>query len=134
MMISITMKPGRKKNTQKDQVFPVRFKELRIQKNLSQEDLGKMVGIHPNHLSRYERGLSKPSAQTLEKLADTFGVSSDYLISGTIADKAKNALSDKELLNIFQDLEKLKEEDQNFVKLVIKRLVKTFKYDELAMK
>ena len=59
--------------------FPERLKKLRQQKNLLQSDLAKRVGVHQNHIGRYERGSSRPSGDALKRLADALGVSIDYL-------------------------------------------------------
>lgn len=112
--------------------FPERFRNLRLQKNLSQEDLGKLVGIHPNHLGRYERGLSKPSAETLQKLAEVLGVSSDYLIGGTAEDFAKAKFEDKDLLRMFQEIEKFPAEEKETIKKVLDAFLTKRKVQELS--
>ncbi|MBL0379333.1 MAG: helix-turn-helix domain-containing protein [Desulfofustis sp. PB-SRB1] len=58
-------------------------------------------------MGRYERGISRPAADTLKRMADALGVSSDYLIEGTTADAAKAKFEDRELLLQFQEVEKL---------------------------
>jgi transcriptional regulator with XRE-family HTH domain len=52
--------------------FPRRLRELRKQKNLSQTELGKLVNLHYTHIGRYERGISRPAADTLKRLADAW--------------------------------------------------------------
>jgi transcriptional regulator with XRE-family HTH domain len=47
--------------------FPERLLSLRKQKNLSQTELGKIVGVHYSHIGRYKRGISRPAADTLKK-------------------------------------------------------------------
>jgi transcriptional regulator with XRE-family HTH domain len=39
------------------------------QQNLSQADLGELVDLHYTHISRQACGLSRPSAETLKRLA-----------------------------------------------------------------
>ncbi len=48
--------------------FASRLKQLRTQQGLSQTELAKEVGVHYNHIGRYERGQSKPTAETLIRL------------------------------------------------------------------
>jgi transcriptional regulator with XRE-family HTH domain len=91
-------------------------------KNLSQTELGKLVGVHYTHIGRYERGISKPAAETLNRLANVLGVSGDYLIEGATTEVAKATFEDRELLCQFQEVEKLPEED----KAVIKKLIEFF--------
>lgn len=102
--------------------FAERLRELRRQKNLSQTELGKLVGVHYTHIGRYERGISKPAAETLNRLANVLGVSGDYLIEGTTTEAAKAKFEDRELLCQFQEVEKLPEED----KVVVKKLIEAF--------
>ncbi|WP_061286399.1 helix-turn-helix domain-containing protein [Leptospira interrogans] len=126
------MRASKKKEGGKNVGFPERFRNLRLQKNLSQEDLGKLVGIHPNHLGRYERGLSKPSAETLQKLAEVLGVSSDYLIGGTAEDFAKAKFEDKDLLRMFQEIEKFPAEEKETIKKVLDAFLTKRKVQELS--
>ncbi len=39
--------------------FADNLKRLRTEKGISQEDLANKIHVHSNHLSRYERGLSR---------------------------------------------------------------------------
>ncbi len=58
--------------------FAQRLRELRKSKNLSQTELGQLAGLHYTHIGRFERGASRPSGDTLMRLADALGVTSDY--------------------------------------------------------
>lgn len=51
-----------------------RIKELRRERNLSQEKLAENIGIDPNNLSRIENGKNYPSAETIVKIADAFNI------------------------------------------------------------
>lgn len=106
----------------KENVFSKRLRELRRQLNLSQAELGKIVGLHVTHIGRYERGTSSPSADALKKVAEALGVTTDYLIEGKAANVAKAKLEDKDLLQMFKEVERFKEDD----KLVIKKLINAF--------
>lgn len=96
--------------------FAERLRELRRQKDLSQSDLGERVGLHFTHISRYERGLSRPTADTLKRLADALGVSGDYLLEGATDEAAKARFEDRELLRRFQEVQELPERDKEIVK------------------
>jgi transcriptional regulator with XRE-family HTH domain len=102
--------------------FAQRLRELRKQKNLSQTELGHLAGLHYTHIGRFERGASRPSGDTLKRLADALGVSSDYLLEGTTNEAAKAKFADRELLRQFQEVEQLPDED----KIVIKKLLDAF--------
>jgi len=57
-----------------------RIKELRKEKKLSQEKLGNLFGFKCNTISNWEREIREPDIETIKRLADFFGVTTDYLI------------------------------------------------------
>ena len=57
-----------------------RLKDLRIEKNLLQEDLGKIIGVSGRAIGNYETEKRKMSPYVILKLAKYFGVSIDYLL------------------------------------------------------
>lgn len=61
-------------------IFPERLKNLRKEKELTQTQLAKMIGISRGALSLYETGKREPDYCTLQKFADFFNVSTDYLL------------------------------------------------------
>lgn len=56
-----------------------RIKEIRQEKNLSQTDIAKALGVTRQAISLYEKGDREPKLETWRKLADFFGVSVPYL-------------------------------------------------------
>ncbi len=99
--------------------FAQRLRKLRKQKNLSQTELGQLAGLHYTHIGRFERGASRPSGDTLMRLADALGVTSDYLLDGATHEAAKARFEDRELLKQFQEVEQLSDEDKNVVKKLL---------------
>jgi DNA-binding XRE family transcriptional regulator len=60
-----------------------RIYQLRTARGMSQRDLALTLGNHSNEfVARWERGASSPSAETLVKLSDFFGVSVDWILKG----------------------------------------------------
>lgn len=53
--------------------------KLRMARGLTQETLGKQIGLTPSAISNIEKSISYPSIDTLIKLAEYFGVTLDYL-------------------------------------------------------
>lgn len=102
--------------------FAQRLRELRKQKSLSQTELGQLAGLHYTHIGRFERGASRPSGDTLKRVADALGVTSDYLLDGAADEAAKARFEDRELLRQFQEVERLPDEDKH----VVKRLLDAF--------
>ena len=64
---------------EKKNLFSARLKELRLQHGFSQEELAEKIGIKRNSYSDWENGKCKPNYEKLEKIADFFGVSLDWL-------------------------------------------------------
>lgn len=113
--------------------FAQRLKKTRIDKGLSQTELGNLAGIHYTQIGRYENKGSQPSADILSKLANALGVSSDFLTNGTTNEMAENALSDKELLNQFKAVEQMDDKDKGVIKMLIDAFITKLKIQHLAL-
>lgn len=57
-----------------------RIKLLREEFNLKQEDLAKKIDVSPSAIGMYERDLREPNDDITLKLANFFGVTTDYLL------------------------------------------------------
>ncbi len=60
--------------------FSQRLKELRKEKDLSQAELAKEIGVSQRSVSSWETGFRQPDFETLEILAKYFNVTTDYLL------------------------------------------------------
>ena len=56
---------------------------LRRGSGWSQTELARQLHISPSAVGMYEQGRREPSLQALVELATVFGVSTDYLLTGT---------------------------------------------------
>lgn len=52
-----------------EKLFGVQVRRIRIEKNISQEELGFRSGLSKNYISDVERGSRNVSLQTIEKIA-----------------------------------------------------------------
>ena len=59
---------------------PIRLKELREARGLTQEELADLMGVVPRQYQRYERGEGEPKLAGWIFLADFYDVSLDYLV------------------------------------------------------
>ena len=57
-----------------------RIKELRTANGISQLELGKKVSLTQQAIAKWEKGIAEPDSETIAKLADFFGVTTDFLI------------------------------------------------------
>lgn len=59
-------------------ILPDRLRDLRGA--MSQSDFAHKIGVKQTSYSSWERGAKDPAAQTLARIASTFGVSTDWLL------------------------------------------------------
>ncbi len=78
-------------------MFSERLKKLRLNNNLSQLKLAKMINITQQALSKWENELSFPDLDSLKKISNYFNVSIDYLLG-----------NDKPINKEFEEMEQLK--------------------------
>jgi repressor LexA len=64
-------------------VIGERIKQLRTEKKLTQEELGKLIGVTTSIIGMYETGARKPSLEVMELITDYFQVSVDYMLART---------------------------------------------------
>lgn len=57
-----------------------RMQELRKEKEKTQKDMAEFLGITLRAYQNYEGGGRRPNLESLEVLADFFGVTIDYLV------------------------------------------------------
>lgn len=105
--------------------FRDRLIKLRKELNLTQEELAKKIGYTRTAISAWEIGRNEPSNTDTIKLAEYFGVSTDYLLGKSDIrnpenkdlDKLQIGLSAKDYSNISD--EQLKQ-IEDFAKFVLK--------------
>ena len=85
-----------------------RLKELRLNKNLTQQQLGKLLSVSGQTILNWENDIPYPSVKKLIELASFFDVSIDYLLDF----KEKDTNFDK-IINILNDYEK-----EDLIKLI----------------
>ena len=84
-----------------------RIRALRESKAYQQTDFAKKIDVTNVTLSRYETGERKPDYNTLQKIADYFEVSIDYLLGRTNIAKpiVKVMISNEEIMFSIEELE-----------------------------
>jgi transcriptional regulator with XRE-family HTH domain len=92
-------------------IFFERLKELRKEKNWSQQELADKIGGDARQISRYENKKITPSVEAVIKLAYAFNISIDYLL---IENAPKRTLNneDKEVIEKLQHIQYLSKEDK----------------------
>ena len=97
---------------------------LRKEHGWSQQQLAKKVGTSGPIIGRYERSEMMPSVEVAKKLANTFGVTLDYLVddAGRMTD-----IKDKAMLQRMIDIEALDQDDRQTIVRVIDSLLRDAK-------
>ncbi|ATP40729.1 hypothetical protein CSE16_12100 [Solibacillus sp. R5-41] len=88
----------------------IRIKALRKGRNKTQQDIATILGVSRPAYTAYEQGNRTPDNETIEKLADYYDVTIDYLYGRT---DNPNRISDKDERDIAKRLESFKEDLEN---------------------
>jgi len=70
-------------------MFAKRIRELRSNREYSQEELGRLVDVKKQTVTNWEAGNNYPNPETLIALAKLFNVSTDYLLGVSEEQKPK---------------------------------------------
>jgi transcriptional regulator with XRE-family HTH domain len=107
-----------------DKAFGNRLLNLRKERGWPQPELGKRIGTSGAIIGRYERGEITPSIEVAKKLADTFGVTLDFLVD----DKdVPNILHDQTMLARWQEIDALEPSERERILSVVDSLVRDAK-------
>lgn len=99
-----------------------RIKKLRTNKKLTQKELADYIKVTHVSISGYESGNRHPDTETLQRLADFFGVSTDYLLGRSDTpnmseqEELEAFANDPELKRWYKELPNSKEEDLQALK------------------
>ncbi len=101
--------------------FGARLKKTREARRATQNDLASLAGIEVMQISRYERGVGMPAAETIVTLARALKVTTDYLLLGENAEQEPRKLpvEDALLLQKFREAQRLAGADREALILVI---------------
>ncbi len=122
-----------------------KIRNLRLQKNIPQNDLAKILGVSKSTMSNYERNYSTPDPDLIVKLADYFNVSIDYLFDYDISHRLEltressdyrpdGGVISKDEWNVLNYYSRLTDENRDYIKGQMIQLyldqTKTVKEDE----
>lgn len=63
--------------------FGQRLRQIRLEKGLTQKQLGELIGSNERGIRRYEAGDIKPGLDVIIAILDNVDVSADYLLGRT---------------------------------------------------
>lgn len=90
------------------------FEQLLQKRNVTPYRVHKETGVAQSTLSDWKNGKGTPKAESLKKIADYFGVSVDYLLTGNEpAQKETPALNEKDERDISKQLDRMLKDLEN---------------------
>ena len=112
-----------------DNILGKRMRHLRERKNLKQKEVAKILNVSDYQMSRMESGKTPPDPDLINKIAEFYEVTTDYLL-GRSSDPRLTAKEDegvneevRELLEIIESLpEDRRKEEINKVVAFVKGL------------
>ncbi len=91
---------------------------LRRDRQLTQQEMADLVGVHVNQIRRYEAGATQPSLEALKRIAVALSISLDALVFG----KDQRGPSDDLRLQ-FEALSQFDEEERKIAKALLESLI-----------
>ncbi len=93
--------------------------KLRKSRGWTQGQFAEQVGVHPSHVTRWERDRNQPAVSALSKIAEALSVDLEELTGATPKRALKEVIGDDALLTQFRRLQDLDEQDRSTIMRVI---------------
>lgn len=103
-----------------------RLKELRKLRNINQQELADQMSVSRSSVAMWEKG-TDPGKEMLQKLAEYFDVSVDYLLEMSDIPKTETPQLDAEAQEILDMLNQLNEENRTQIFGLVKALASSQK-------
>jgi len=109
-----------------------KIKQLRNEKSLSLEQLAQNLDIAKSILWKYEKAQTIPSAEIIKRMAAFFEVSADYLLFDVSEKENITKITDKRLLRQFEEVDKMSDEDKDYVMKTIDLVINKNKIKKMV--
>jgi transcriptional regulator with XRE-family HTH domain len=112
--------------------FGDRIAELRRQRRWTQHTFAEKIGVHTNHITRWESNRYKPSGAMLQKIAEVFEIRVDDLLDP--ASLVPESMShDKELVTRIEQLKELDPQQRAIIYDIINTYAKQKRMEKLLL-
>ncbi|MBI5117712.1 helix-turn-helix transcriptional regulator [Candidatus Poribacteria bacterium] len=111
--------------------FGKNLSRVRKEKGLTQEDVVRRSGVAISQIRRYEADKSSPTLNVVVRLAKCLGVSIDELAFDRGEGIAAARLADRELLEQFELLSALDEDERTAVKRILEGMIVKHQVEKL---
>ena len=109
--------------------FPERLVEIRKSRNLTQQGLADLAGIHLTQIQRYEKGEAQPTLDMIRKLSLALAVSADWLLF----DESERGPDDA-LKRQFEALRQFDDDERHIAEAVLESLILTHQAKQAVMR
>ena len=100
-----------------------RLKSLRLEKDLYQSDIAKIIGVTTSAYSFYENGKRDMSTDIVIKLSKFFDVSVDYLL-GISDERRSSNENNQEFIDFYENYKELEDDDKDILKAMFEAIKK----------
>ncbi|MBI4595457.1 MAG: helix-turn-helix transcriptional regulator [Candidatus Tectomicrobia bacterium] len=111
--------------------FGKNLSRFRKEKGLTQEDLVKKSSVAISQIRRYETDKSSPTLDVVTRLARALGISIDELVFDKASGIAAGKLMDRELLEQFEMISALDEDERGAVKKILEGVIVKHQVDKM---
>ena len=107
-----------------------RIRQLRKERDWTQDELAQRVGILSQNVARYENGRTAPRKRMLEQFAMAFEMTPEQLLSDPRTLDPLQA-DDPELARLFREIVSMSESDRDAVKRVLTLVVRQSRIQQM---
>jgi len=104
--------------------FGNRLREIRKEKNLSQNELAKLLETNHSVIGKYERDEVKPSIDVVKKIASFLDTTVAYLLG---EDQNQDLFKDPDMLRRLKEINNMPDEDKRHVLYNIDAVLRDFR-------
>lgn len=105
----------------------MRLIALRRERDITQQEMAALVGLHVNQIRRYESEHAQPSMEALKKIALGLSVSLDTLV---FEDRERGP--DDDLRLQFEAVSRMPDEDKRIVKALLEGMIVKYQTKQLV--
>ena len=108
--------------------FGKKLRECREEKNLSQAEFARQLGVHHSIIGKYERDEVKPTIDVVKNIANVLDTTVGFLLGET---KRQDVLKDQTMLKRLNDIAGFPEEDKQHILYTLDALIKSVKLKQM---
>ena len=109
---------------QYDAIIGGTVRQLRLDRNMTTEELAELLDVSPWSIGQFERGERGMSGLTIRKLADIFGVSTDALYYGPMATSLESNHHENQLQMLLAYARELAEDEMDYLLSNVRSLLR----------